>query len=207
MADHEHNFNINTRGSKLSNLTSGTAIASVGQISYLKGNSVIQAHQFNKQGSSNPLQTNNTDLTGVIIPIGMGTVEGKPFSDANSPNQIGDPREKSYSLTKSDLVNSNGYEQDGGAQKFVNAVLDGAFVAYDSGVKQASGLSSMTVTRGDLTLNSSKVTGISGVVNKYSRSYSVNFSYTQSGMITAGGVSALPDITNDLVGEAGDGPF
>tara|TARA_B100000579_G_scaffold431404_1_gene446389 strand:- start:173 stop:766 length:594 start_codon:yes stop_codon:yes gene_type:complete len=197
MSSKEHNFNLNTRGSKLSYLTSGSV---AGGIHYLKGNAVASAAAVVAAG-------NDTDVTGVAFPIGLGNAGGTPFSDSTVANQIGDPQEKSYALAKADFVNSDGTEAHGGAQKFVNAVLDGAFVAYDSGVKQGSGLSSMTVSRGDLTLNNSKVTGISGVVNTYSRSYSVTFSYKQSGMITAGGVSALPDITNDLSSEAGDGPF
>lgn len=200
MASKEHQYNINTRGSKLSYLTSGAKVDK--GIHYLKANAVVSAADFN--GST---QSNNTSVSGIVIPIGQGNVGGQPFSDSTTPNTIGDPAEKNYTLTVNDLISSAGVEQNGSAQKFVNAVLDGAYVAYDSGVKQASGLSSMTVTRGDLTLNSSKVTGISGVVNQYSRSYSVNFSYTQSGMITAGVTAALPDITNDLSTEAGDGPF
>jgi hypothetical protein len=192
----EHNFNINTRGSKLSYLTSGTA---VGGIHYLQG------------GVKSPAEVvtagNDTNVTGIVIPITLGSLAGAPYSDATLKNQIGDPLEKNYSLTVGDFINSNGTEAHGGAQKFVNAVLDSAFVAYDSGVKQGSGLSSMTVSRGDLTLNNSTVTGISGVVNTYSRSYSVTFAYKQSGMITAGATAALPDITNDLHSEAGDGPF
>ena len=207
-----HNFNLNTQGSKLSYLTSGNIPGNIGQIHYLKGGSIIGAHQFNKQGSANPLQSNNTALSGIVIPLGMGGLAGEPYSDSTLKNQIGDPNEKSYTLTADDIVGSDGHEKDGSAQKFINAVLDGAFVAYDSGVKQGSGLSSMTVSRGDLTLNSSKVTGISGVVNKYSRSYSVSFSYTQSGNITVGNngnVAAQPDISNDLASQVSDGdrPF
>jgi hypothetical protein len=101
-----------------------------------------------------------------------------------------------------------GDEKDGGAQKFVNAVLDGAYVAYNSGVQQGSGLSSMTVTRGGLTLTNSAVTDITGIVNTYSRSYSVSFNYKQSGNIADLNNSfALPDITNDLSTEDGRGPF
>tara|TARA_B100000287_G_scaffold312517_1_gene295833 strand:- start:445 stop:1035 length:591 start_codon:yes stop_codon:yes gene_type:complete len=196
MASVEHNYNVNTRGSKLSYLTSGTA---AGGVHYLKG------------GVKSPAEVlaagNATDVTGIVFPIGLGNAGGEPFSDSTVKNQIGDPQEKNYTLTASDFIATNGAEKHGGAQKFVNAVLDGAFVAYDSGVKQGSGLSSMTVSRGDLTLNNSKVTGISGVVNTYSRSYSVTFQYKQSGMLSAGNTAALPDITNDLSTEAGDGPF
>lgn len=196
MASKEHNYNVNTRGSKLSYLTSGTT---AGHIHYLQA------------GIKSPAEVltvgNNNNVSGVVIPIGLGNAGGQPFSDSAAKNQIGDPQEKNYSLTVSDLIAANGAEKHGGAQKFVNAVLDSAFVAYDSGVKQGSGLSSMTVSRGDLTLNNSKVTGISGVVNTYSRSYSVSFQYKQSGMLTNGVTAALPDVSNDLHTEAGDGPF
>ena len=98
-------------------------------------------------------------------------------------------------------------EKDGSAQKFVNALLDSAYISYNSGVNQGSGLNSMTVSRGALSLISSSMSGISGITNKYSRSYSVTFNYTQSGIIEAGQTAALPDITNDLVTEASAGPF
>jgi len=107
------------------------------------------------------------------------------------------------------VMSTSTVEKDGGAQKVINAILDTAYVAYNSGVQLGSGLNSMTVSRGNLSLTSSAVTGISGVVNTYSRGYSVTFNYKQSGMLidTNTETSALPDITNDLVGEAGDGPF
>ena len=210
MASKEHNFNLNTRGSRLTYLTSGeargldnngapTIVGAVAPISFAANNNqILQASAFVGQSHT---------VTGIVIPIGRGNAGGEPFSDATTPNQIGDPGEKTYSLTHGDLFDSNGKEKDGGAQKFINAVLDGAYVAYNSGVSQGSGLSSMTVTRGDLSLTNSTVTGFSGAVNTYSRSYSVTFNYTQSGNITSAGVASLPDITNDLVGEAGDGPF
>jgi hypothetical protein len=197
MPSKETVFNLNThQGSKLTYLTDPTA---AGKIKYLAGTTTPQS-----------AADVDTGITGIVIPIGHGALDlGQGTSDGF--NQIGDPGEKGYSLTSGDLQITGPAagiaEKDGGAQKFVNAVLDSAFVAYDSGVKQGSGLSSMTISRGDLTLNNSKVTGISGVVNTYSRSYSVTFSYKQSGMITAGATAALPDITNDLATEAGDGPF
>ena len=160
--------------------------------------------------------------------MGRGTVGGQPFSDSNSKNQIGDPAEKNYGLSHSDFFATAadvaaglthtvdgvqtaavvGTEKDGGAQKFINAVLDGAYVAYNSGVQQGSGLSSMTVTRGDMTLTNSNVTNITGIVNTYSRSYSVTFNYKQSGFVQdVNSNNALPDITNDLATEDGSGPF
>jgi hypothetical protein len=265
------------QGSRLSNLTSGTA---AGKIKYITSAGGPVSAADIKVG----LSTLGPDgVSGIVFPLFHGTVGGAPFSDSSLPNMIGDPQEKSYGLSTSDLFASrtfsvdsitessgtatattlaahnqkvgdtvfftgantaaynaaNGFvivtvptdktftftiasstgtaggtvvatfrqEQDGGAQKVVNAILDTAYVAYNSGVQLGSGLSSMTVSRGDLSLNSSKTTGISGVVNTYSRSYSVTFAYKQSGFIEFGGVAALPDITNDLVGEAGDGPF
>ncbi|MAH45191.1 hypothetical protein CMI37_05145 [Candidatus Pacearchaeota archaeon] len=197
MASKEHNFNLNTRGSKLTNLTSGD-VGTVAPIMFATS-----------AGSVKAAAVSTNTVTGILFPLGRGDVGGQPFNSVTSPNQIGDPQEKNYTLTHSDLFTSAGVQKDGGAQKFINAVLDGAYVAYNSGVSQGSGLSSMTVTRGDLSLTNSTVTGISGAVNTYSRSYNVTFNYTQSGNITAGGLAALPDITNDLVTQTdvGSKPF
>ena len=131
MASQEHQFNINTRGSKITNLTSGD-------------NAPIM---FNTSaGTVKAAAVSTNTVTGIVFPIGIGNVGGQPFNSATSPNQIGDPEEKNYALTHSDLFASAGVEKDGGAQKFINAVLDGAYVAYNSGVAQGSGLTSMTVT-------------------------------------------------------------
>jgi len=199
------------QGSRLTNLTSGTA---AGKIKFYDNVGVKSATDI---ASANLAK----NVTGIVIPIGtaaqIGGLAGTPFSDANKANMIGDPQEPNYGLTTGDFFTQEkggvaSVERDGGAQKFINAVLDSAYVAYNSGVQLGSGLSSMTVSRGNLSLTASTVTGgvdgvNSGIVNTYSRSYSVTFNYKQSGNITAGGTSALPDITNDLVGEAGDGPF
>ena len=204
MASVEHNYNLNTRGSKLTYLTSGSIDD---PISFANTAGIVPASAVG-----------STTITGIVIPIGKGTVGGEPFSDATKPNMIGDPAEKNYGLTHSDFfataadVAAGNYatvgdEKDGGAQKFINAVLDGAYVAYNSGVQQGSGLSSMTVTRGDMTLTNSNVTNITGIVNTYSRSYSVTFNYKQSGFVEYGQTAALPDITNDLATEDGSGPF
>jgi len=194
MASTEHNFNLNTRGSKLTYLTSGDNAPIMFQTS---------------AGTVKAAAVSTNAVTGIVFPLGIGNVGGQPFNLATSPNQIGDPEEKNYTLTRSDFFTTAGAEKDGGAQKFINAVLDGAYVAYNSGVAQGSGLSSMTVTRGDLSLTNSTVTGISGAVNTYSRSYNVTFNYTQSGNITSAGVASLPDITNDLASQtdAGGKPF
>ena len=81
----------------------------------------------------------------------------------------------------------------------MNAVLDGAYRAYTSGVSQGSGITSMTVSRGDLSLSATAVSDGTGIVNTYTRSYTVNFKYYQSGAITApdNGTAASPDIAND----------
>jgi hypothetical protein len=201
-----HMFNLNTDGSKLTYLTSGTR---PGKIKFVdSAGSIKNAAELATAGKGG-------GITGVVIPlatsaagkIGPDTAAG--WTNPNTYNVMGDPGERNYQLTSGDLFWSNGTEKHGGAQKLVLAVLDAAYVAYNSGVAQGKGLSSMTVTRGDMTLNSSAVTGISGVVNTYSRSYSVNFQYKQSGMIEnpATSTTAYPEVFNDLATEAGDGPF
>ncbi len=217
MASKEHNFNLNTRGSKLTYLTSGYE-PSTAPISFVTAaGGIVKA---------SAVGTNT--ITGLVFPIGEGTLAGAPYSDGDLPNQIGDPEEASYTLAHDDFfctaadvtagrthledgVRSAvavGDEKDGGAQKFINAVLDGAYVAYNSGVNQGSGLSSMTVTRGDLSLTNSAVKDITGIVNTYSRSYSVTFNYKQSGFVQdVNNNKTLPDIANDLDSEDGSGPF
>ena len=230
-----------TRGG--SKLTSLTNPSNAGKIKYLteEGLTVRSASDL----------TTNKRVTGIVFPIGAGTVAGgandgetpwdqgatssavkstgTPWWDVGAHldvdkqlgnvaqnwgyNQIGDPAELSYKLTSDDFIDdvtiASPVEKDGSAQKFVNALLDSAYVAYNSGVNQGSGLNSMTVSRGALSLTSSSMSGISGITNTYSRSYSVTFNYTQSGIIEAGATAALPDITNDLITEAnnGAGPF
>ena len=190
------------QGSRLTNLTSGDA----GKIKYVANGikSVAQILANGSVGANGP-----AGITGIVFPLLHGTLAGTPFSDGDKKNQIGDPNELNYSLTTGDFFTAgeNSVEKDGSAQKVINAILDTAYVAYNSGVQLGSGLSSMTVSRGNMSLTSSAVTGISGVVNTYSRSYSVTFNYKQSGMLTAGETAARPDISNDLVGEGGDGPF
>ena len=57
----------------------------------------------------------------------------------------------------------------------------------------------MTVTRGDLSLSNTSITDGTGIVNTYTRSYTVNFKYYQSGVIQNGDndTAARPDIAND----------
>lgn len=217
-----HMFNLNTDGSKLTFLTSGTKpgkikfIDGAGSLPGTNGDLVVRSAS---QIADNSVRVGS--VTGIVIPlgplaaggaIGKDTVQGWGTDkwDPNTYNVIGDPGERNYQVTSGDFFDGDGNEKHGGAQKLVLAVLDSAYVAYNSGVSQGKGLSSMTVTRGDLSLNSSAVTGISGVVNTYSRSYSVNFQYKQSGMLTSPGATttaALPEVANDLTGEDGDGPF
>jgi hypothetical protein len=216
-------FNLNTDGSKLTYLTSGTR---PGKIKFLD----VDASDVNKDGDKIAKSAaqiaalgKGGGVTGIVFPIGISTDANKlldgtvgpdtaaGWTEPNTYNVIGDPGERNYQLTSGDLFWSNGTEKHGGAQKLVLAVLDSAYVAYNSGVAQGKGLSSMTVTRGDMTLNSSAVTGISGIVNTYSRNYSVNFQFKQSGMIENPNTSttAFPEVANDLnqVGNLGDGPF
>jgi hypothetical protein len=212
MASLNHMFNINTDGSKLTYLTSGTK---PGKIKFVDIAGASSAHI--KSAAQIAAGGKGGNITGIVIPLGGANTAiekdtahgwGGATWDPNTANIIGDPGERNYQLTSGDFFTSKGVEKHGGAQKLVLGVLDAAYVAYNSGVAQGSGLSSMTVTRGDLTLNSSTVTGISGIVNTYSRNYSVNFQYKQSGMIELpDGVAALPDVANDMVAQEGDGPF
>ena len=215
MASTAHMFNLNTDGSNLTQLTSGTK---PGKIKFIEAAGATSA--VVKSAAQVASAGKGGGITGIVIPLKGAAIEkdipagwGGSNWDPNTQNIIGDPGERNYQLTSGDFFWSDGTEKPGGAQKLVLAVLDSAYVAYNSGVSQGKGLSSMTVTRGDLTLNSSNVTGISGIVNTYSRNYTVNFQFKQSGMIAnvdaGGSTSALPDIANDLVqdGNNNDGPF
>ena len=132
------------------------------------------------------------------------------YGIGGSQNLYSMKKPNTYSLTTGDFftAGTNSVEKDGSAQKVINAILDTAYVAYNSGVQLGSGLSSMTVSRTDLSLGSTQVTGISGAINKYSRSYTVTFGYTQTGFIAningALHTEALPDISDDLQDEDTD---
>jgi hypothetical protein len=142
-----------------------------------------------------------TDVTGIVFPLHGATLTDLGGTDITHTalNILGDPHVADYSLTSGDLFDNAGAEVNGGAQKFVNAVLDGAYRAYTSGVDQGSGITSMTVSRGDLSLSNTAVSDGTGIVNTYTRSYTVNFKYYQSGAITApdNGTAARPDIAGD----------
>ncbi len=184
-----------TRGSRLSQLTSGEG---AGKIKYITNGGTISSP------SAVAAAGQGGTVTGIVIPLHGDTITSFPGTDgaslSHSPkNIIGDPAVSQYSFSSGDLIASNGVEAEGGAQKFVNAVLDAAYRGYTSGVAQGSGLSSMTVTRGALSLGSTSINDGTGIVNTYTRSYTVNFKYYQSGTINASGSldPATTDIAND----------
>jgi hypothetical protein len=199
-------FCINSLSSRIHNLASGKAI------------------QYMQEGVTTPvdhLNLNETkSVTGIVFALpgagSIGTLDTGPLKDGtalwttSANSQIGDPAVSDYALTTGDISHGNkgagsagtlGSERikNGSAQKLVNAVLDGAYRAYTSGVDQGSGITSMTVSRGDLSLSNTAVTDGTGVVNTYTRSYTVNFKYYQSGAITApdNGTAARPDLATD----------
>tara|TARA_R100000742_G_C4246084_1_gene65006 strand:- start:69 stop:671 length:603 start_codon:yes stop_codon:yes gene_type:complete len=193
MANSDTSFILSTKaagGSPLTNLTSG---AGAGKIKYVEGGAIKSVSTLAKGA-----------ISGIVIPLHGATITSFPDSDgaslSHSPtNIIGDPAVGDYSLTSGDFVSTAGAEVNGGAQKFVNAILDAAYRGYTSGVDQSSGINSMTVTRGDLSLSNTSITDGTGIVNTYTRSYTVNFKYYQSGVIQNGDndTAARPDIAND----------
>tara|TARA_R100001082_G_C4343202_1_gene151087 strand:- start:96 stop:707 length:612 start_codon:yes stop_codon:yes gene_type:complete len=196
MANSDTSFILSTKtagGSTLTQLTSG---AGAGKIKYIITGGISSANKLGAAGEGG--------VTGIVIPLHGATITSFPDSDGASlshapKNVIGDPAVADYSLTSGDFLSDAGAEVNGGAQKFVNAVLDSAFRGYTSGVDQSSGINSMTVTRGDLSLSNTSITDGTGIVNTYTRSYTVNFKYYQSGVIQNGNndTAARPDIAND----------
>ena len=199
-------FCINSLSSRIHNLASGKAI------------------QYLQVGTATPVAPDSLDqtkgVTGIVFALpgssSVGTLDTGPLKDGtalwttSANSQIGDPAVSDYALTTGDISHGNkgagsagtlGSERikNGSAQKFVNAILDGAYRSYTSGVDQGSGITSMTVSRGDLSLSNTAVTDGTGVVNTYTRSYTVNFKYYQSGAITApdNGTAARPDLATD----------
>jgi hypothetical protein len=199
MANKDNTFILTTAKSKLSNLTSGDGNHG---IKYLIGDSVVGPHETFVGGP-----------TGIVIPItteAIAAADVDPTQTHASTNTLGDPAVSEYALTSGDLIASAGAagarEKNGGAQKFINAVLDGAYRGYTSGVAQSSGLNSMTVTRGSLSLSSTAINDGTGIVNTYTRSYTVNFKYYQSGTINASG--SFDPATTDIANDASNGvPF
>ena len=196
MANSDTSFILSTKtagGSTLTQLTSG---AGAGKIKYIITGGISSANKLGAAGEGG--------VTGIVIPLHGATITSFPDSDGASlshapKNVIGDPAVADYSLTSGDFLSDAGAEVNGGAQKFVNAVLDAAYRGYTSGVDQSSGINSMTVTRGDLSLSNTSITDGTGIVNTYTRSYTVNFKYYQSGVIQNGNndTAARPDIAND----------
>jgi len=192
MANTDTAFILSKHGSPITQLTSG---AGAGKIKFIVGGAIKSAAATTAGG---------TGPTGIIVPLHGANITSFPDHDSTmshtATNVLGDPAEGNYSLTSGDLFVENGTAlKNGGAQKFVNAVLDSAYRGYTSGVAQSSGLSSMTVTRGDLSLSNTAVNDGTGVINTYSRSYTVNFKYFQSGTINSSGSldPAKPDIADD----------
>ena len=179
-----------TGGSKLTFLTSGDGH---GKIKFVHGGAIKSKSLMAAGGLGTP--------TGIVIPLHGATLNDLGGTDLSptSTNIIGDPHVADYSLTSGDFFTAGGAEQKGGAQKFVTAVLAGAYRAYTAGVSQGSGITSMTVSRGDLSLSATAVSDGTGIVNTYTRSYTVNFKYYQSGAITApdNGTAARPDLATD----------
>tara|TARA_B100000519_G_scaffold200032_1_gene212382 strand:- start:763 stop:1374 length:612 start_codon:yes stop_codon:yes gene_type:complete len=196
MANSDTSFILSKKtagGSTLTQLTSG---AGAGKIKYIITGGISSANKLGAAGEGG--------VTGIVIPLHGATITSFPDSDGASlshapKNILGDPAVADYSLTSGDFLSDAGAEVNGGAQKFVNAVLDSAFRGYTSGVDQSSGINSMTVTRGDLSLSNTSITDGTGIVNTYTRSYTVNFKYYQSGVIQNGNndTAARPDIAND----------
>tara|TARA_R100001163_G_C5018270_1_gene161852 strand:- start:63 stop:674 length:612 start_codon:yes stop_codon:yes gene_type:complete len=196
MANSDTSFILSKKtagGSTLTQLTSG---AGAGKIKYIITGGISSANKLGAAGEGG--------VTGIVIPLHGATITSFPDSDGASlshapKNILGDPAVADYSLTSGDFLSDAGAEVNGGAQKFVNAVLDSAFRGYTSGVDQSSGINSMTVTRGDLSLSNTSITDGTGIVNTYTRSYTVNFKYYQSGVIQNGDndTAARPDIAND----------
>ena len=196
MANSDTSFILSKKtagGSTLTQLTSG---AGAGKIKYIITGGISSVNKLGAAGEGG--------VTGIVIPLHGATITSFPDSDGASlshapKNILGDPAVADYSLTSGDFLSDAGAEVNGGAQKFVNAVLDAAYRGYTSGVDQSSGINSMTVTRGDLSLSNTSITDGTGIVNTYTRSYTVNFKYYQSGVIQNGDndTAARPDIAND----------
>ena len=200
MANTENAFILSSKsqaasGSPFSFLTSG---AGAGKLKYAASGEILSAAYVDDRGIGG--------VTGLVIPLHGASIANFPgHADSmnhTAKNIMGDPAVGEYALTSGDFVTAGGVEKNGGAQKFVNAVLDAAFRGYTSGVAQGSGLNSMTVTRGALSLGSTAVNDGTGIVNTYTRSYTVNFKYYQSGSINAAGSlnPAVTDVANDNSG-------
>ena len=204
-------FCINTATSKIHNLVSGDkalkvlvqSSATPTKISALDGTKAVTGIVFALPEASGD---ERWQLTHGPVPAGGGTAL---WSGKGGYATIGDPAVSDYYLSSGDItetVNAGGsagagteFIKNGSAQKFVLAICDSAYRAYTSGVDQGSGLDSLTVTRGDLSLSNTSINDGTGIVNTYTRSYTMNFKFYQSGTINASGAldAANPDIAND----------
>jgi len=204
-------FCINTATSKIHNLVSGDkalkvlvqSSATPTKISALDGTKAVTGIVFALPEASGE---ERWQLTHGPVPAGGGTAL---WSGKGGYATIGDPAVSDYYLSSGDItetVNAGGsagagteFIKNGSAQKFVLAICDSAYRAYTSGVDQGSGLDSLTVTRGDLSLSNTSINDGTGIVNTYTRSYTMNFKFYQSGTINASGAldAANPDIAND----------
>ena len=205
-------FCINTATSKIHNLVSGDkalkvlvqSSATPTKISALDGTKAVTGIVFALPEASGE---ERWQLTHGPVPAGGGTAL---WSGKGGYATIGDPAVSDYYLSSGDITataatpaSSAGigseFIKNGSAQKFVLAICDAAYRAYTSGVDQGSGLDSLTVTRGDLSLSNTSINDGTGIVNTYTRSYTMNFKFYQSGTINASGAldAANPDIAND----------
>ena len=204
-------FCLNTATSRLHNLVSGDGAIKVleqssnspKRISALDGTKAVTGIVFALPEASG---SERWQLTHGPTAAGGGTAL---WSGKGGYATIGDPAVSDYYLSSGDITedanNSAGRAQgtefikQGSAQKFVLAICDAAYRAYTSGVEQGSGIDSMTVTRGDLSLSNTAINDGTGIVNTYTRSYTMNFKFYQSGTINASGAlnAASPDIAND----------
>jgi hypothetical protein len=210
-------FCINTVSSRLHNLASGNAIQYLqsGKVEPVKVTELSEIAPITGIVFALPITDKGEDDVGANV----GTLDTGPLKDGtalwttSAYSHIGDPAVSDYYLSTGDIMVGNkgpgggstggdmGTERikNGSAQRFVNAVLDGAYRSYTSGVDQGSGITSMTVSRGDLSLSNTNVQDGTGVVNTFTRSYTVNFKYYQSGAITSpdGGTASRPGMAGD----------
>lgn len=204
-------FCINTATSRIHNLVSGDKAIKVlevssttpKKISALDGTKAVTGIVFALPEASGD---ERWQLTHGPVPAGGGTAL---WSGKGGYATIGDPTVSDYFLGSGDITETAGshagqskgteFIKNGSAQKFVLAICDSAYRAYTSGVDQGSGLDSLTVTRGDLSLSNTSINDGTGIVNTYTRSYTMNFKFYQSGTINASGAldAASPDIAND----------
>ena len=132
MANSDTSFILSTKtagGSAFTQLTSGVG---AGKLKYIDNNGIVSPNAVAAAGKGGT-------VTGLVIPLHGATITSFPDSDGASlshapKNIIGDPAVGDYSLTSGDFVSTAGAEINGGAQKFVNAILDssGEILKFES---------------------------------------------------------------------------